>query len=110
MCVNLSTSELKLEEVSSPSAACADSSLAQARTTSGESILLPLTHSLRSQIEAYQRVAWFVFECVEREHLLTLKALAAPAVSPGLGWLAAWQPFALVVAPSWHAARASARR
>lgn len=34
-----------------------------------------LTHLLRSHIEPYQRVAWFLFEAAEREQLLNLQAL-----------------------------------
>jgi hypothetical protein len=38
---------------------------------------LPLTHPLaRPHVEACTRLAWFIFECLEREHRLNLKALS----------------------------------
>lgn len=36
-----------------------------------------LTYLARSQIAEYERVAWFLFECLERERRLNLKALSA---------------------------------
>lgn len=42
-----------------------------------------LTNLLRSSIEPYQRVAWFLFEAGEREHLLNLQALWRSPFSPG---------------------------
>jgi hypothetical protein len=46
---------------------------------------MPLTHHLvRPHVEACTRLAWFIFECLEREHLLNLKALSQwrPGVAP----------------------------
>ena len=53
---------------------------------------MPVSHGVRSHMEVCQRVAWFVFECLEREHLITMKALAATVAETSLGWMAAWQP------------------
>ena len=53
-----------------------------------------LTHLLRSQIEPYERVAWFVFESLEREHRLTLTALSASSPTTGFGWVRTMQPLA----------------
>ena len=42
-----------------------------------------LTHLLRSHIEPYQRVAWFLFEAAEREQLLNLQAMCKSPFFPG---------------------------
>jgi hypothetical protein len=34
-----------------------------------------LTELWRSQLEPYQRVAWFLFEAMEREHRLNVQAM-----------------------------------
>ena len=58
---------------------------------------LPVTHVFRTQLEAYQRAAWFVWECIERENLLTLRAWSAsmPAAAPSSA--AVLHPFALLL-------------
>jgi hypothetical protein len=35
-----------------------------------------VTELLRSQVEPYQRLVWFLYEAAEREHRLNLKALS----------------------------------
>jgi hypothetical protein len=42
-----------------------------------------------AQAQPYQRVAWFVFECIEREHRLNLDALSAYWLGAPLAWLGA---------------------
>jgi hypothetical protein len=43
-----------------------------------------MTQLWRSQIEPYQRVAWFLFEAIEREQRLNLQAmLESSSVLPG---------------------------
>jgi hypothetical protein len=49
---------------------------------------LPLTHLARPHAEACTRLAWFIFGCLEREHLLNIKALAKSP--PGVAWW--WTP------------------
>ena len=55
---------------------------------------LSLFHGVRSQLEGCQRVAWFVFESFEREHLLTLRALSATLPTLGIPWAFALHPLA----------------
>ena len=38
---------------------------------------ISITQLMRAQVEAYQRATWFIIECMEREHRLTLRALAS---------------------------------
>jgi hypothetical protein len=38
---------------------------------------ISITELVRAQFEAYQRATWFIVECMEREHRLTLRALAS---------------------------------
>lgn len=38
---------------------------------------ISMTQLVRAQVEQYQRVTWFLIECMEREHILTLRALAS---------------------------------
>jgi len=57
---------------------------------------LPMTHGLRTHLEEMQRIAWFVFESLEREHLIAWKALWATAPAAGLTWVSAWGPIGLV--------------
>ena len=38
---------------------------------------IPWTDVVLAQVQPYQRVAWFVFESIEREHRLNLDALSA---------------------------------
>ena len=38
---------------------------------------ISITQLVRAQFEAYQRATWFLVECMEREHRLTLRALAS---------------------------------
>jgi hypothetical protein len=50
-----------------------------------------LTQLWRSQFEPYQRVAWFLFEAMEREHRLNVKAIletsaCLPGWPPPPGW------------------------
>ena len=42
---------------------------------------------MRSQVEPYQRLAWFLYEAAEREHRLNLEALAATPGAFGLAWM-----------------------
>jgi hypothetical protein len=58
---------------------------------------LPVSHGMRAQIEACQRATWFVFESLEREHLIAVKSLSATAPAIGLGWWVALQSLALVL-------------
>jgi hypothetical protein len=50
------------------------------------------TDVARAQFEAYSRVAWFLFECVEREHRITLKAVLESPPAVAARWLQAMQP------------------
>jgi hypothetical protein len=38
---------------------------------------LSLASVVRNHVEAYQRLAWFIVESIEREHLITLRAFWA---------------------------------
>src|SRR5436853_1679976 len=35
-----------------------------------------MTQLVRAQFEPYQRATWFLVECMEREHVMTLRAMA----------------------------------
>ena len=37
---------------------------------------ISMTQLVRAQLEQYQRVTWFLVECMEREHIITLRAMA----------------------------------
>ena len=62
-------------------------------------VFLPVAHVLRPQAEAYQRLAWFLWECLEREHLITLRAWAASVPAVGLRATTALHPFGWLLAP-----------
>ena len=61
---------------------------------------ISLTQLVRAQLEPYQRATWFLVECMEREQIITLRAMApmwmrSPAIfaisvaapSRGLPWV-----------------------
>jgi len=48
---------------------------------------LPVSHSLRDHVEACQRLAWFMVEAIERENVITFKALLATLPAPGWPWV-----------------------
>ena len=37
---------------------------------------ISMTQLVRAQLEQYQRVTWFLIECMEREHIIALQAMA----------------------------------
>ena len=54
-----------------------------------------ITDVLRSQIEPYQRLAWFLYEAAEREHRLNLEALSRAPGELVTAW-ARWSTFPFV--------------
>ena len=47
---------------------------------------MSVTDLMRSHVEPYQRLAWFLYEAVEREHRLNLHAWAATPGAFVLAW------------------------
>jgi len=58
-----------------------------------------LTHLVRSQMAEYERVALFLFECLERERQLNLKALSASSPFVAMTWMSAMQPVLFLLLP-----------
>jgi hypothetical protein len=52
-----------------------------------------LAHLVRSQMGEYERVALFLFECLERERQLNLKALSASSPFVAMTWMSACNRF-----------------
>ena len=54
-----------------------------------------ITGVLRSQVEPYQHLAWFLYEAAEREHRLNLEALSRVPGELVTAWTR-WSAFAFV--------------
>lgn len=54
-----------------------------------------ITDVLRSQVEPYQRLAWFLYEAAEREHRLNLEAFSRAPGELVTAW-ARWSAFPFV--------------
>ena len=53
------------------------------------------TDLVRAQLAEYERLAWFLFGCLERERKLNLEALSATPSFAAMMLLSAMQPFVL---------------
>jgi hypothetical protein len=48
---------------------------------------IPWTDVVFDQVQAHQRVAWFIVGCIEREHRLNLEALSRYWLGASTNWL-----------------------
>lgn len=58
------------------------------------------THLLRTQIAECERVSWFLYEALEREHRLTIEAVSACSPAVVLAWMSPMQPALFFLAAS----------
>ncbi|WP_280151799.1 hypothetical protein [Piscinibacter sp. XHJ-5] len=50
-------------------------------------VFLSMTDLVRSQVEPHLRLAWFLYEAIEREHRLNLQALSATHGAFVVAWM-----------------------